>query len=125
MHLRCNQVIKKEYVMRSKVLCVANVLATLYVIYLVSYFGGAMSGSEGAEAVGSAIATAMVTPHMIMFLIGAIFGWLGFLLKKSWAALVAAILYSVGTLLFLMYFMFGVPILVLGFIGYSKQKKIS
>lgn len=111
--------------MRSKILCVANILATAYAVYLISYFGGGVMQAEGAEAVGGAIATALVTPHMIMFLIGAVFGWVGFFGKKSWGALVAAILYSVGTLFFLMYFMFGVPILVLGFVGYSMQKKLN
>ena len=111
--------------MRSKILFVANALATLYAIYLISYFGGGTLNADGAEAVGGAIATALVTPHMIMFVIGAVFGWIGFLAKKSWAALVAAILYSVGTLFFLMYIMFGAPILILGFIGYSKQKKLN
>lgn len=111
--------------MRSKILCVANILATAYAVYLISYFGGGVMQAEGAEAVGGAIATALVTPHMIMFLIGAVFGWVGFVGKKSWGALVAAILYSVGTLFFLMYFMFGVPILVLGFVGYSMQKKLN
>lgn len=111
--------------MRSKILLVANILATLYTVYLITYFGGGTLNADGAEAVGGAIATALVTPHMIMFLIGAIFGWLGFFVKKSWAALVAAILYSVGTLFFLMYAMFGIPILVFGFIGYSKQKKLN
>lgn len=111
--------------MRSKILFAASALAALYTIFLISYFGGGTLNADGAEAVGGAIATALVTPHMIMFLIGAIFGWIGFLAKKSWAALVAAILYSVGTLFFLMYAMFGVPILVLGFIGYNKQKKLN
>ena len=111
--------------MRSKILFVANILATLYTVYLISYFSGATASADGAEAIGGAIATAMVTPHMIMFLIGAIFGWIGFVIKKSWAALVAAILYSVGTLFFLMYAMFGIPILVLGFVGYAKQKKLN
>lgn len=111
--------------MRSKILLVANILATLYTVYLITYFGGGTLNADGAEAVGGAIATALVTPHMIMFLIGGIFGWLGFFIKKSWAALVAAILYSVGTLFFLMYAMFGIPILVFGFIGYSKQKKLN
>lgn len=111
--------------MRSKILLVANILATLYTVYLISYFGGSTLNADGAEAVGGAIATALVTPHMIMFLIGAIFGWIGYLAKKSWAALVAAILYSVGTLLFLLYAMFGVPILIFGFIGFSKQKKLN
>lgn len=111
--------------MRSKILFIASTLATLYTVYLISYFGGGTLNADGAEAVGGAIATALVTPHMIMFLIGAIFGWIGFLAKKSWAALVAAILYSVGTLFFLLYAMFGIPILVFGFIGYSKQKKLN
>lgn len=111
--------------MRSKILFVASALATLYTLYLISYFSGETLNAEGAEAVGGAIATALVTPHMIMFLIGSIFGWIGYLARKSWAALVAAILYSVGTLLFLMYAMFGAPILVFGFIGYSKQKKLN
>lgn len=110
--------------MRSKVLFVANTLATLYVVYLITHFFGSTMNTSGAEAVGSAIATALVMPHMIMFLIGAVFGWLGFLIKKSWAALVGAILYSVGTLFFLAYFMFGVPLLIFGFVGYSKQKKL-
>lgn len=110
---------------RSKMLITATVIATAYAIYLISYFFGTTANSEGVEAVGSAIATALVMPHMMMFLIGAVFGWIGVLTRKSWAALVGAILYSVGTLLFLMYAMFGVPILVLGFIGYSKQKKLN
>ena len=110
---------------RSKTLFIATALATIYAIYLISYFFGGTMSADGAEAVGGAIATALVMPHMIMFFIGAIFGWIGFLLKATWSALVAAILYSVGTLLFLVYFMFGAPILILGFVGYSKQKKIN
>ncbi len=111
--------------MRSKVLLVSNIIATLYVVYLVTYFGGSVLSSSGAEAVGGAIATALVMPHMFMFLIGAVFGWIGYFIKASWSALVGAILYALGTLFFLAYFMFGVPILVLGFIGYSKQKKLN
>ena len=110
---------------RSKVLFVANVLATLYVIYLVTHFGSAVTADDTAEAIGGAIATALVTPHMVVTAIGAVFGWLGFFTKKSWGALVAAILYCVGGLLFLMYVMFSVPLLILGFVGYSKQNKIN
>lgn len=110
---------------RSIVLLIGTVLATAYTVYLFCYFLGATASADGAEAIGGAIATALVTPHAIMFLIGAVFGWLGVLIKKSWAALVAAILYSVGTLLFLAYAMFGVPILILGFVGYANQKKIN
>lgn len=110
---------------RSKILFAATALATIYVVYLISYFFGETANLEGAEAIGGAIATVLVMPHMVMFLIGVVFGWIGVLARKSWAALVGAILYSVGTLFFLMYAIFGAPIFILGFIGYSKQKKLN
>ncbi len=110
---------------RSIMLWIATIFASAYSVYLICYFVGGTASSSGTEALGGAIATALVTPHMIMFLIGAIFGWIGIFVKKSWAALVAAILYSVGTILFLLYAMFGAPILILGFIGYANQKKLN
>lgn len=109
---------------RSKALFACALLATLYVLYLVVYFGNAMGDLNSAEEVGGAIATALVTPHMIVMGIGAIFSWLGFALQKSWAALVGAILYCVGTVLFLVYALFCIPLIILGFVGYAKQKKL-
>ncbi len=111
---------------RSIMLAIVTLLATAYTVYLFCYFvGGTASASGTEEAIGGAIATALIMPHAIMFLIGSVFGWIGWFLKQSWAALVAAILYSVGTLLFMAYFMFGVPLLVMGFIGYANQKRIN
>ena len=110
---------------RSKMLAVATILGTAYAIYLVCYFVGWTATSDGVDALAGAIATALVMPHMILFLIGAVFGWIGLFFKKSWSALVSAILYSAGTLFFLAYAMFGVPILILGFVGYAKQKKLN
>lgn len=110
---------------RSIMLAIATILSTAYAAYLFCYFLGITAGASGAEAVGGAIATALATPHAILFLIGAVFGWIGLLAKKSWSALVAAILYSVGTVLFIAYIMFGAPLLILGFIGYANQKKIN
>ena len=110
---------------RSVMLAIATILSTIYAVYLISYFVGGTVSANGAEAIGGAIATALVLPHMLMFVLGAVFGWIGFLFKKSWSALVAAILYSVGSVLFLVYAMFGIPLLILGFIGYAKQKKIN
>lgn len=111
---------------RSVALWIATILATAYSIYLISYFTGVNTSAEGtAEQIGSALATVLVTPHMVMFALGAVFGWLGILLKASWSALVAAILYAVGAVLFFAYFMFALPIMIVGFVGYAKQKKIN
>lgn len=109
--------------MRSKALLVANILATVYAVYLFYYFGNSILNADGAAAIGGAIAAVLVAPHMFSFLIGAVFGWVGYGQRKIWGALTAAILYTVGTVMFLTYFMFGVPILILGFIGYANQKK--
>ncbi len=109
---------------RSKALFICAVLATVYVIYLMVYFGSSMGDLNSSEEIGGAIATALVTPHMVIMGIGAVFSWLGFFIKKPWAALVGAILYCVGALVFIMYAFFCIPMIVLGFIGYSKQKKI-
>ncbi len=110
---------------RSKALFVAALLATIYVIYLVFYFGGAITSDDSVEAIGGAIATALVMPHMIITGLGAVFSWIGFGSRKTWAALVGAILYCVGGLLFLIYIMFSIPLIILGFVGYSKQKMIN
>ena len=110
---------------RSLLLLITTALATVYTIYLFVYFGGAVSGSEGTEQVGAAIASALVTPHAILMGLGAVFGWLGYGLKASWGALVAAILYAVGMVLFIAYIMFALPIMVLAFISYANQKKLN
>ncbi len=110
---------------RSILLTVATVLASAYAVYLFCYFVGGTAAASGTDAISGAIATALVTPHAVTVLIGAVFGWLGVFAKKSWAALVAAILYSVATLLFLAYAMFTIPLLILGFIGYANQKKLN
>ena len=110
---------------RSKALFAATSLATIYAVYLIKYFFDSITGTTGFEMVGGAIATALVAPHIILFVIGAVFGWIGVLGRKDWGALVGAILYSAGTLFFLLYAIFGVPIIILGFIGYAKQKKIN
>ena len=109
---------------RSKVLFVCAILATLYVIYLITYFAGSTTSEDAAEAIGGAIATALVMPHMLIMAMGTIFVWIGFSLKKDWGALVGSILYCLGMVLFPLYFMFTIPLIILGFVGFSKQKKI-
>ena len=108
---------------RSKALFISAIISTLYVIYLISYFGNAMGDLNSGEEIGGAIATALVTPHIIFMAVGCIFSWISIVLRKPWSALVGAICYLIGTLLFLLYAVFGIPITVLGFIGYNKQRK--
>jgi len=110
---------------RSKVVFFSALLGTLYTLYLVFYFSGAVSGSQREAQLGAAIATALVTPHMVLVGLAAIFNWVGFFNNKVWGALTAGILYAVAGLIFLAYFIFVIPMIVLRFIGVSILSRIN
>lgn len=111
---------------RSKVVFASGIISTIYLIYIISYFVGINNNpSDSSEALGAGIATALVLPHMLLLLIGVVFNWVGFATRKTGLILTGAILYCVSAVLFLIYAIFLIPSIVLGFVGYSKQKKIN
>lgn len=110
---------------RSKTLFISALLGTLYALYLIVYFSGAISESDGAEQVGASIAAVLVAPHMALVVLAVIFNWVGFFINKSWGALTAGILYSVAGVVFLLYIVFVIPMIVLSFVGMSMVSKIN
>lgn len=104
---------------RSVLLLIATLIATVYCIYIVIYFMG------GVDETAGAIAGLIVAPHMICVALGVLFGWIGYLSRLSGFALASAIMYCVAALLFVMYAFFLVPSIVLGFVGYGRQKKLN
>lgn len=111
---------------RSKCAFISALLGTLYAIYIVVYFmNGMASSSTDSEVVGGALATMLVTPHIILVILASIFMWLGFFLRKPGFDLTGAILYTVGGVMFLLYIFFVIPSFVLGYVAFSKQKKIN
>lgn len=111
---------------RSKAAFIGAVLGTAYAIYSVIYWSQANSGTvDDGEALGAAIATALVLPHMLVTVIGAIFALIGFFTRKAGLVLTGAILFSVAAVLFLIYAVFLIPSIVLGFVGYANQKKLN
>ena len=114
---------KKEKGKRSRLLLIAAVLSTLYTIYLISYFGGAMNTSSSMEALGAGLAAAIVTPHMVVVGIAAVFNWIAWAIQARWAALTAGILYAIGMVLMPMYFMFAVLQTIFCFVAFARMKK--
>jgi hypothetical protein len=111
---------------RSKAAFFATIIAFAYGIYAIVYWAGTNSSTtDSAEAVGAGIATLLVLPHLLVTWLGIIFGVIGFFMRKTGLQLTAAILYAVGAVLFLLYAVFLIPSIVLGFIGYSVQKKLN
>lgn len=110
---------------RSKILLISAILGTLYSLYLITYFSGGIFGSKGGmELAGAAMATALVTPHMVLVVLATIFNWVGYFSNKRGFALTGGILYSVGGVIFIIYIMFVIPSIILSFVGYAKLKDI-
>lgn len=109
---------------RNTLAFVGTAIALVYAIYIISYISGANSSTtDDAEAAGAAIATLLALPHLLITILGVIFGLLGFFLRKAALTLVAAILYAVAAVFFLIWGWMLIPSIVLGFVAYSQQKK--
>ena len=131
--------------MRSGVLLIANIFATIYAAILLFIFGGAVIQAGGADFVsvvnlyfktafqlfgtsepGLNLVYAIIIllcVHVAAFSLGCVIGWIAYAAKKSGGAKFAAVLYLIGTICFPVYIIFGLPITVLGFIGGGSQKK--
>ena len=107
---------------KSKLLLASGIIGTVYVVYLISYFTGAVTSTEGAEAVGAGIATALVAPHLVCTGIAVIFNWLAWALKARWAALAAGILYAVSMVCMFLYAMFVALEMIFCFVAFAKMK---
>lgn len=115
---------------RSLLLLIALIIA---IVYLCMQFGNYAEGAkvvttdtetaeETGNAIGTALGMAILLPHLILVLLGAIFNAVGWLGKFRWAALTAAILYTVGGVLGLVNFVFMIVPMVLCYVAYGKSK---
>lgn len=111
---------------RSVLLLIAAIIGVAYILYSISYWTGANSGStDTATAVGAGLATALVFPHLICTGLAVVFNILGWAMSHRGFALTAGILYAVAMILFPFYFMFVLIEAVLCFIGFARLKKLN
>ena len=102
----------------SKMVLVSTILVSIYAIYLISWFyGGVANSNSGAEAAGGILATAIVTPHMILIFLGAVFSVVALFANKNWAAITSCILVFVSTFLMPIYLVFTIPLGIVGIIA--------
>ena len=127
--------------MRSKTLCAANILSTIYSLALLWIFGeGLFSSGDLLESMSLLadisrylsdyviilyVVILLLIVHIGFITLGTILGWLAFATKKSGPAKTSAILYLLATICFPIYIIFGLPITIVGFIGAGKQKQIN
>ena len=63
--------------------------------------------------------------HILSFLVGSLIGWIAYFRRKSGGAMFAAVIYLIGTICVPVSVFWCLPIVIMGFVGGSKQKKIN
>jgi len=100
--------------------------ASAYLVYFIISFRDFNNQSDNAgEQFFRALLTLFLLPHLVVTIIAVILGWVGFGMKSSGFVLSSAILYCVSSAMFLLVFFYLVPSIVLGFIGFVEQKRLS
>lgn len=115
---------------RSVLLLIALIIVIVYLIMqgnnyaegLKTIMPDAETSEEVAKQAGTAIGMTLLLPHVILVVLGAIFNAVAWLGKQRWAALTAAILYTVGGVLGLINFLFMIIPMVLCYVAYGKSK---
>lgn len=101
----------------------AAVLAVAFSVFVWIYGFYMASSAEGVgEALGATLVSLITLPGRITAAVGAILGVVGFFTRSAGLILTSAILYSVAAFLNVWGF-FLVPSIVLGFVGFSLEKK--
>ena len=117
--------------MKSKMLLISNIVASLYSAFLVIWFL-IINGDEIKTlydvadflGAGEKIIVILLWGHIIVFVLATILGWISYKTTKSKLAKFSAILILIGTIIFPIYYFFCIPITIIAFIGYSRQKKL-
>ena len=104
-------------------LLIALIIGAAYLIYSFNYWGGVVNaGGSSSEQLGAGIASALVTPHLVMCGLAVIFNALAFFIYYRPFALVSAILYTVALVVFPMYFMYVIVEMIFCYIAFARMK---
>lgn len=115
---------------RSVMLLIALIIAMGYVILqgsvIVDGFKSIEPEANTMEEVGTQIGTTIgvlsLLPHVLIIAVGVVFNTVAWIGKQRWAALTSAILYTVGGVLGLMYFVVMIVPMILCYVAYGKMK---
>jgi len=120
---------------RSKVAAVFAIFSTLYSVALVVVWSSSQSALTelfatdpflaGLGTVAGGVASIVLLPHFITAVSGSVLAVLGFLSRNDGLLLAAAILFTVALAMFFLSAVVLVAVVVLGFFGYSNQRRLN
>lgn len=108
----------------SKVWLFSTALSTAYLIYLLVSFSTLDLDNENVSAIYE-IFIVLLIPHIITVSLAVFLAWIAVFTQKPTIALISTLLYFIAAVLFLLYAIFLIPSIILGFIGFFNQKKIN
>lgn len=94
---------------------------------MVYFYGGVANSNSDSDAAVGVIATALVTPHMILIVLGAVFSIVVLFTNKNWAAITSCVLVFVSTLLMPLplFFMCSFSLGIIGIIACECLQKLN
>ncbi|NLB60822.1 MAG: hypothetical protein GX802_00070 [Clostridiales bacterium] len=105
-------------------LMISAVLGIVYTILILLFYGKTIFGAGTAlSLIVGALAATFAAPHIVVVAIAAVFNTIAVISSSKTFALVAAILYCLGAILFIFFSIFILPSIVLCFIGYDRLNK--
>jgi hypothetical protein len=116
---------------RTRLLLIANLVSVLYLgtAYLLMFPVLFSSGNNTAEEWGNIaglILYIFVIPHLFLFTVGLVLGWVAYVKNSVRLALASFLFYTFGTLILMFAFLFGLPSTILAFASFrimTKEKK--
>lgn len=108
---------------KSILLLINSILGSLYFIMITIVLSGINAPIGTSSALVAGLTQLIIGPHVFLVLFAVIFGWLGFFMNKTGFSLTSAILYCVAAGAFLPSVFYQTPLIIIGFIAYSKIKK--
>ena len=120
---------------RSKGALVFAALSTAYTVALVVVWWSSQSAltelfatdpfSAGLGTVAGGVASVVLLPHFVSAVFGSVLAVVGFLTRNDGLILAAAVLLSVAVAMFVLSGLLLVPVVIVGFIGYSRQRRLN
>ena len=120
---------------RSKGALVFAALSTAYTVALVVVWWSSQSAltelfatdpfSAGLGTVAGGVASVVLLPHFVSVVFGSVLAVVGFLTRNDGLILAAAVLLSVAVAMFVLSGLLLVPVVIVGFIGYSRQRRLN
>ena len=110
---------------RSMMLFITMLLGIAYTAFILLSFKELSEQAAEEDNAFVALFTILLVPHIVVTLLATLLMTLSFVFKSHVLTLVSSITYLLAAALFVIYGIFLIPVVLFGFIAYSRQKRLN